>query len=149
GVHFLTFSTGYLHLKTASKWNSNDIIWTYSRQMINASSKRSLRIFAFAVASSGCVGVLAHFLRQLGLSFNPVLWASAQIIVALLGFTIAANILVRFHGTVDRFSLFLGAAFGLDGLIQLTGMAGLHGELLSGPGTPRVPLYWMAGWTVL
>src|ERR1700730_9072467 len=117
--------------------------------MINASSKRSLRIFAFAVASSGCVGVLAHFLRQIGHSFNPVLWASAKIIVALLGFTIAANILVRFHGTVDRFSLFLGAAFGLDGLIQLTGIAGLHGELLSGPGTPRVPLYWMAGGTLL
>jgi diguanylate cyclase (GGDEF)-like protein len=117
--------------------------------MINASSKRSLRIFAVSVASFGCVGVLAHFLRQLGLSFNPVLWASAQIIVALLGFTIAANILVRFHGTGDRFSLFLGAAFGLDGLIQLTGIAGLHGEFLSGAGTPRVPLYWMAGGTLL
>jgi diguanylate cyclase (GGDEF)-like protein len=45
--------------------------------------------------------------------------------------------------------LFLGAAFGLDGLIQLTGIAGLHGELLSGAGTPRVPLYWMAGGTLL
>jgi diguanylate cyclase (GGDEF)-like protein len=117
--------------------------------MINASSKRSLRIFAVAVALSGCVGVLAHFLHQLGLSFNPVLWASAEIIVALLGFTIAANILVGFHGTGDRFSLFLGAAFGLDGLIQLSGIAGLPGELLSGAGTEHVPLYWMAGRTLL
>src|ERR1700739_509097 len=117
--------------------------------MINASSTRSLRIFAVAVALSGCVGVLAHFLRHLGLSFSPVLVVSAEIIVALLGFTIAANILVGFHGTGDRFSLFLGAAFGLDGLIQLTGIAELHGELLSGAGTPRVPLYWMAGGTLL
>lgn len=116
--------------------------------MIKASSKRSLRIFAIVAAASGCVGLLAHFLRHLGLSFNPVLWASAEIIAALLGFTIAANILVRFHGTGDRFSLFLGAAFGLDGLIQLTGILGLHGELVSA-GTPRVPLYWMAGGTLL
>ena len=117
--------------------------------MINASSKRSLRIFAIAAASSGCVGVLAHFLRHLGLSFNPVFWASAEIIAALLGFTIAANILVRFHGTGDRFSLFLGAAFGMAGLIQLTGILGLHGELVSVGGAPRVPLYWMAGGTLL
>src|SRR6202035_1892565 len=102
-------------------------------------------IFAVAAASSGCVGVLAHFLRQLGLSFNPVLWASAEIIVALLGFTIAANILVRFHGTGDRFSLFLGAAFGLDGLIQLTGILGLHAELLSGGGGPRGSLLSVGG----
>src|ERR1700720_1524714 len=117
--------------------------------MINASSKRSLRIFAIAGASSGCVGVLAHFLRHLGLSFNPVLWASAEIIAALLGFTIAANILVRFHGTGDRFSLFLGAAFGLDGLIQLSGIVELHGELLSRASAVRVPLYWMAGGSLL
>src|SRR5690349_12851731 len=117
--------------------------------MINASSRRSLRIFAVAVASSGCVGVLAHFLRQLGLSFNPVLWASSEIIAALLGFTIAANILVRFHGTGDRFSLFFGAAFGLDGLIQLAGILGLHGEVLSGANAAHVPLYWMAGGMLL
>lgn len=117
--------------------------------MINASSKRNLRILVILAASSGCVLVLAHFLRQLGLSFNPVLWASAEIIAALLGFTIAANILVRFHGTGDRFSLFLGAAFGLDGLIQLAGIVELHRELLSQTTAPRVPLYWMAGGTLL
>ena len=119
------------------------------RDMINASSKRNIRIFLPAVALSGCVTLIAHFLRQLGLSFNPVLWAGAEIIAALLGFTIAANILVRFHGTEDRFSLFLGAAFGLDGLIQLSGIVQLHGESLSGTTTVRVPIYWMAGGTLL
>ena len=119
------------------------------RDMINASSKRNIRIFLAAAALAGCVTIIAHFLRQVGLSFNPVLWASAEIIAALLGFTIAANILVRFHGTGDRFSLFLGAAFGLDGLIQLSGIVQLHGGLLSRTSTVRVPLYWMAGGTLL
>jgi len=117
--------------------------------MINARAKRDLRVFLAAAALSGCAMVIAHLLRQLGLSFNPVLWASAEIIAALLGFTIAANILVRFHGMGDRFSLFLGAAFGLDGLIQLSGIVELHGELLNRASAVRVPLYWMAGGTLL
>jgi diguanylate cyclase (GGDEF)-like protein len=117
--------------------------------MIKASTKSNLRIFPAGLALSIGVIVIGHFLRQLGLTFNPVLWASADIIAALLGFTIAANILVRYHGTGDRFSLFLGAAFGLDGLIQLSGIVELHGELLIPVNTVRVPLYWMAGGTLL
>src|SRR5260370_12362912 len=117
--------------------------------MINASTKSNLRIFSAGVALSGCVIVIGHFLRQLGLTFNPVLWSSTAIIAALLGFTIAANILVRYHGTGDRFSLFLGAAFGLDGLIQLSGIVKLHGKSLSADNTMRVPLFWMAGGTLL
>ena len=117
--------------------------------MIKASTKSNLRIFPIGMALSIGVIVIGHFLRQLGLTFNPVLWASADIVAALLGFTIAANILVRYHGTGDRFSLFLGAAFGLDGLIQLSGIVELHGELLIPVNTVRVPLYWMAGGTLL
>lgn len=117
--------------------------------MIKASSKRTLRISVAAGALSGAVIVIAHFLRHLGVSFNPILWASAEIIAALLGFTIAANILVRYHGTADRFSLFLGAAFGLDGLIQLSGILELHGDVLLRTSAVRVPLYWMAGGTLL
>ena len=116
---------------------------------MNASSKQDVRTFVAAAAVCGCVTLIAHFLRQLGLSFNPVLWASAEIVAALVGFTIAANILVRFHGTGDRFSLFLGVAFGLDGLIQLSGIVELHGELLSRASTVHVPLYWMACGTLL
>lgn len=116
---------------------------------INARSKRNLRIFLAAAALCAFVTLIAHFLRQLGFSFNPVLWASAEIIAALLGFTIAANILVRYHGTGDRFSLFLGAAFGLDGLIQLSGILELHDHLLNAASAMHVPLYWMAGGTLL
>jgi diguanylate cyclase (GGDEF)-like protein len=117
--------------------------------MIKASSKRIVRTSLVAGLLAGCVVVIAYFLRQIGGSFNPVLWASAEIIAALLGFTIAANILVRYHGTAERISLFLGAAFGLDGLIQLSGMIELRGGALSRTGTARVPVYWMAGGTLL
>jgi diguanylate cyclase (GGDEF)-like protein len=117
--------------------------------MINARAKRNLRIGLAAAALCGGVTLIAHFLRHLGLTFNPVLWASAEIIAALLGFTIAANILVRYHGMGDRFSLFLGAAFGLDGLIQLSGIVQLHGVLQSPASVVHVPVYWMAGGILL
>ena len=117
--------------------------------MIKASLKGRLRIFSAAAALSCGVIVGAHFLRQLGVSFNPVLLASTEIITALLSFTIAANIWVRFDGTGDRFALLLGTAFGLDGFIQLSGILELHGELLSRALPLRVPLYWMAGRTLL
>lgn len=116
---------------------------------MNASTKSNVRIGLTGAALSGCVMVIGHFLGHLGLTFNPVLWASADIIAALLGFTIAANILVRYHGTGDRVSLFVGAAFGLDGLIQLSGILELHGELLRPANAMRVPLNWMAGGTLL
>jgi diguanylate cyclase (GGDEF)-like protein len=108
-----------------------------------------LHISLAAGVVSGCVVVIAHFLRQIGGSFNPVLWASAEIVAALLGFTIAASILVRYLGTADRFSLFLGAAFGLDGLIQLAGVIELQGKVVTHANTPRVPVYWMAGGILL
>ena len=117
--------------------------------MIKTNLKGSLRIFSAAAALSCGVIVGAHFLRQLGVSFNPALLASAEVIAALLGFTIAANIWVRFDGTGDRFALLVGTAFGLDGWIQLTAILGLRGELVSRGLAMRVPLYWMAGRTVL
>jgi diguanylate cyclase (GGDEF)-like protein len=111
--------------------------------------KPSWQICLAAAPVCGVIILLAHFLQRLGLSFNPILWASAEVIAALLGFTIAANVLVRFHGTADRFSLFLGTAFGLDGLIQLGGILAMRGEFSGAAMPPRVPLYWMAGRTLL
>lgn len=116
---------------------------------MNASTRSNLRSWLTGAALSGCVIVIGHFLRHLSLTFNSVLWDSADIIAALLGFTIAANILVRYHGTGDRLSLFLGAAFGLDGLIHLGGIVELPGELMKPANAVCVPLYWMAGGILL
>ncbi len=67
------------------------------------------------VACSGAV-VLGHFLRQLNIVFNPLAWSSAEIISALLSFTIAASVLVRYYGTGNRVSLLLGLTFGVTGV---------------------------------
>src|SRR5512135_2953136 len=70
------------------------------------------------VACSGAV-VLGHFLRQLNIVLNPLAWSSAEIICALLSFTIAASVLVRYYGTGNRVSLLLGLTFGVTGFIHL------------------------------
>ena len=63
--------------------------------------------------------VLGHFLRQLNIVLNPLAWSSAEIIFALLIFTIAASVLVRYYGTGNRVSLLLGLTFGVTGIIHL------------------------------
>ena len=72
------------------------------------------------VACTGAV-VLGHFLRQLNIVLNPLAWSSAEIISALLSFTIAASVLVRYYGTGNRVSLLLGLTFGVTGFIHLGG----------------------------
>jgi len=77
--------------------------------------RRVRRIVPIAwLVTLACAGVfvLGHFLRQLNIVVNPLVWSSAQIIIALLSFTIAANVLVRYHGTGDRVSLILGTDLG-------------------------------------
>src|ERR1017187_7137635 len=71
---------------------------------------------------------IGYLLRQLNVVFNPVPWASVQIISSFLSFSIAANVLVRFLGTDNRTSLILGSTFGLIGLIQIAGIIELHHE---------------------
>src|SRR5579871_6196315 len=60
------------------------------------------------IAAYALVAGFGHFLQQLKVNVNPLVWAGAQIISALLCMTIAANVLVRFHGTGNRMSLLLG-----------------------------------------
>ncbi len=70
------------------------------------------------VACTGAV-VLGHLLRQLDIVFNPLAWSSAEIISALLSITIAASVLVRYYGTGNRISLFLGLTFAVTGVVHL------------------------------
>src|SRR5260370_17515543 len=78
--------------------------------------KRVVRIAWFVCLACGGVFVLGHFLRQINIVVNPLVWPSAQIISALLSFTFSPNLFVRSHGTGNRVSVLLGLAFAVSGL---------------------------------
>jgi diguanylate cyclase (GGDEF)-like protein len=99
------------------------------------------------IACAGCV-LLGHFLRQLNIVLNPLAWSSAEIISALLSLTIAANVLVRYHGTGNRVLLLLGLTFGITGVIHLGAIFEFY-HLLDRAEQFRVPVSWMVGQTLL
>lgn len=100
------------------------------------------------VACSGAV-VLGHLLRQLNIVLNPLAWSSAEIISALLSFTIAASVLVRYYGTGNRISLLLGLTFGVTGIIHLGAIFEFYDHFLKPSEQVRVPVSWMIGQTLL
>jgi diguanylate cyclase (GGDEF)-like protein len=100
------------------------------------------------VACSGAV-VLGTFLRQLNIVLNPLAWSSAEIISALLSFTIAASVLVRYYGTGNRVSLLLGLTFGVTGIIHLGAIFEFYDHFLRHSEQVRVPVSWMIGQTLL
>src|ERR1700722_9908875 len=100
------------------------------------------------VACSGAV-VLGHLLRQLNIVLNPLAWSSAEIISALLSFTIAASVLVRYYGTGNRVSLLLGLTFGVTGIIHLGAIFEFYDHYLKHSEQARVPVSWMIGQTLL
>jgi diguanylate cyclase (GGDEF)-like protein len=99
------------------------------------------------LACGGCV-LLGHFLRQLNIVLNPLAWSGAEIISALLSLTIAANVLVRYHGTGNRGSLLLGLTFGMTGLIHLGAIFEFY-RFLDRAQQLHVPVSRMVGQTLL
>jgi diguanylate cyclase (GGDEF)-like protein len=97
----------------------------------------------------GAVAAFGRFLQQLNVNVNPLVWAGTAIISALLCFTIAANVLVRFHGTGSRMSLLLGLTFAISGLIHLGSIVEFYQRSLIHGQQSRVLLSWMVGQTVL
>ena len=104
-------------------------------------------VFLALLACGGCI-LLGHFLRQLNIVLNPLAWTSAEIISALLGLTIAANVLVRYYGTGNRVSLLLGLTFGITGIIHLGGIFEFY-HLLDRAEKFHVPTSWMVGQMLL
>ena len=102
-----------------------------------------------AVVACGGAVFLGHFLRQLDIVFNPLAWSSAEIISALLSFTIAASVLVRYYGTGNRVSLLLGLTFGVTGIIHLGAIFEFYDHFLKPAEQVRVPVSWMIGQTLL
>src|SRR5882762_7243096 len=111
--------------------------------------RRVVPIVWLVTLACGGVFVLGHFLRQLNVVVNPLVWSSAQIITALLSLTIAANVLVRYHGTGNRVSLFLGLTLAVSGMIHLLAILEFYRNFLMHEEQFRAPLSWMVGQTLL
>src|ERR1700676_1914898 len=108
-----------------------------------------VRIAWIATLACGGLFVVGHLLRQLNIVVNPLVWSSAQIISALLSFTIAANVLVRYHGTGNRVSLLLGLTLAVSGMIHLISILEYSRHFLMHAEQFRAPLSWMVGQTLL
>src|SRR5579863_4524344 len=111
--------------------------------------RRVGRPWWLAVVGCGSAVVLGHFLRQLNIVLNPLAWSSAEIISALLSFTIAASVLTRYYGTGNRVSLLLGLTFGVTGIIHLGAIFEFYDHFLKHSEQVRVPVSWMFGQTLL
>jgi len=94
--------------------------------------------------------LLGSLLLRLNIEFNPVLWASIQIISSFLSFSIAANVFVRFLGTDNRTALLLGSAFGVIGLAEIAGIIELHRQSSAvAPQHASSLISWMISQTLL
>lgn len=111
--------------------------------------RRIERPWWLAVVACSAAVVVGHFLRELDIVLNPLAWSSAEIISALLSFTIAASVLVRYYGTGNRVSLLLGLTFGVTGIIHLGAIFEFYDRFLKPAERVRVPVSWMIGQTLL
>src|SRR5580692_3942917 len=117
-------------------------------QGLTAFRRAARNTILILMGSASCV-LLGHFLRQLNIVLNPLAWSGAEIISALLSLTIAANVLVRYYGTGNRVSLFLGLTFGVTGIIHLGAIFEFYDHFLKHSEQVRVPVSWMIGQTLL
>src|SRR6202790_4767254 len=111
--------------------------------------RRADRPWWLAVVACSAAVVLGHFLRQLNIVLNSLAWSSAEIISALLSFTIAASVLVRYYGTGNRVSLLLGLTFGVTGIIHLGAIFEFYDHFLKHSEQVQVPVSWMLGQMLL
>jgi len=111
-----------------------------------------MRAFRWPLAAVGAIAfiILVTWLRHRAYSSDPILFSYLQIVGSLLGFTFAANALVRFRGTHDRLTLILAFGFVLAGLIETITIFGFYSVLSSGSSLQlHIPLAWMVSRTLL
>jgi diguanylate cyclase (GGDEF)-like protein len=116
------------------------------------SIRRVIRALRWPLGVAVALGfiVLVTWLRHQPYSADPILFAYLQIVGSLLGFTFAANALIRFRGTHDRLALILAFGFVLAGLIETITVFGFYGVLTAGlPAQLHIPLAWMISRTLL
>jgi len=103
-----------------------------------------------AILAGAAFVLLTAWLRHSPVSADPIFYAYLQIAGGLLGFTYAANALVRFRGAHDRLSLILAFGFVLAGIIETVSALGFYNLLAAGqPVQLHIPLAWMVGRTLL
>ena len=110
-----------------------------------------LSSYRWPLAACALLGTfaLAAFLRHLNFSSGFVLYSYLQIVGTLLGFTYAANALMRFRGLHDRLMLVLAFGFALTGIIETGAIFGSYGQLSLGPDQSHIPAAWTVGRTLL
>jgi diguanylate cyclase (GGDEF)-like protein len=114
--------------------------------------RRVIRALRWPLAAAGAIAFIAFvtWLRHQPVSSDPILFSYLQIVGSLLGFTFAANALVRFRGTHDRLTLILAFGFVLAGLIETITVFGFYSVLSAGlPLQSHIPLAWMVSRTLL
>jgi diguanylate cyclase (GGDEF)-like protein len=114
--------------------------------------RRVMRAFRWPLAAVGAIAfiILVTWLRHRSYSSDPILFSYLQIVGSLLGFTFAANALVRFRGTHDRLTLILAFGFVLAGLIETITVFGFYSALSAGLSLQsHIPLAWMVSRTLL
>lgn len=110
---------------------------------------RSLRV-PLGIAAAIAFTVLVTWLRHRPFSSDPILFSYLQMVGSLLGFTFAANAMVRFRGTHDRLALILAFGFVLAALIETITIFGYYTVLSAGlPAQLHIPLAWMVSRTLL
>jgi diguanylate cyclase (GGDEF)-like protein len=110
---------------------------------------RKLR-WPLAILAGAAFVLLSGWLRHSTFSSDPIFYAYIQIVGGLLGFTYAANALVRFRGAHDRLSLILAFGFVLAGIIETVSALGFYNLLAAGqPVQMHIPLAWTVGRTLL
>jgi diguanylate cyclase (GGDEF)-like protein len=108
------------------------------------------RLVLLWTIAGGAFLVSLWILRNSPYQADPLLDTYLQMAGSLIGFTFAANALVRFRGTHDRISLILAFGFVLAGLIEAgTSMTFYHGALVSANAGDSISYGWLAGRTLL
>ena len=111
-----------------------------------------MRAFRWPLAAVGAIAFILFvtWLRHRAFSADPILFSYLQMVGSLLGFTFAANAMVRFRGTHDRLTLILAFGFVLAALIETITIFGFYSMLSGGlPMQPHIPLAWMVSRTLL
>ncbi len=106
--------------------------------------------WTFALAGGAAFFALAWWLRHLSVSTDPIFYTYLEIVGSLLGFTFAANAMIRFRGMHDRISLILAFGFILSALIEIGATFSFYGLLSAGTAAQmHVPMAWMVNRTIL